>query len=56
MKLRFVEREIVTPIYASQPAIGKVEKVKVLQIGTQGESCIEWVDIPLVIEALGETK
>ena len=63
MKLRFVEREIVTPIYASQPAIGKVEKVKVLQYcesdkyddGTEFLIGF-WVDVPLVLEALGETK
>ena len=53
MKLRFVEREIHTPVDCMTPNIVKREVIKVLQYWLpQDEWSVngEWVDVPLEIE------
>ena len=57
MKLRFVEREVHTPVDCMTPDIVQVRKVKILQccrkrnwLEVLANYPPEWVDVPLEVE------
>jgi hypothetical protein len=56
MKLRFVEREIHTPVDCMTPDIVQVRKVKILQYWENHnpfstfDTLGKWVDVPLEVE------